>query len=136
MLYAHKGRGDPYGEYMARARAEHAAVVSSLLTAAASRIGRLSRAAWQATAHGAGTVYNAWMEARRQRAAIRELQALDDWMLKDIGIERSQIPSIVEFGRPEPLPEKAPKATSKGRVIRLNRATRAKAGRRIRSKAA
>ena len=29
-------------------------------------------------------------------AAIRELQALDDHLLKDIGISRSQIPYIVE----------------------------------------
>ena len=31
---------------------------------------------------------------RRQKAIIRELSALDDWTLKDIGISRSQIASI------------------------------------------
>ena len=136
MLYAHKGPGDPYGEHLRRARAERAAVVSGLLTGAASGVGRWLKVAWRTTARVGHAIYTAWVEARRRRAAIRELQALDDWMLKDIGIERSQIPGLVEFGRSEPLPEMAPKATSKGMVVRLNRGTRAKAGRRIRRKAA
>ena len=35
------------------------------------------------------------LSARRQRAALRELEALGDYMLHDIGIHRSELRSIV-----------------------------------------
>ena len=37
----------------------------------------------------------AWQRARRQRAALRELEALSDHMLHDIGLSRSELYSIV-----------------------------------------
>jgi uncharacterized protein YjiS (DUF1127 family) len=37
----------------------------------------------------------AWHRSRRRRAALRELQALDDRMLKDIGVTRSELSSLV-----------------------------------------
>ena len=39
---------------------------------------------------------NALRTWRKRRIAIRELRALDDHTLKDIGLSRSQIPSVVE----------------------------------------
>ncbi|MFQ5935896.1 MAG: DUF1127 domain-containing protein [Acidiferrobacterales bacterium] len=39
------------------------------------------------------SVFDTW---RKRRTAIRELRALDDHTLKDIGLSRSQIPSVVE----------------------------------------
>ena len=36
--------------------------------------------------------FEGWLE---QRAAIRNLQSLDDYRLRDLGIERHDIPSIV-----------------------------------------
>jgi uncharacterized protein YjiS (DUF1127 family) len=36
----------------------------------------------------------AWHRSRRQRAMLRELQALDDHMLRDIGLHRSEVSSL------------------------------------------
>lgn len=40
-----------------------------------------------------------WLERRRQLKAIRQLRALDDRLLRDIGIHRSEIVSTVMTGR-------------------------------------
>ena len=40
---------------------------------------------------------------RRQRATIRELSALDDRMLKDIGLRRSQIAPVAKGFDPHQL---------------------------------
>lgn len=50
---------------------------------------------------------NAFAEWRRRQRAYAELMALDDHSLADIGIRRSEIPSIVEGGRaPREAPER------------------------------
>lgn len=46
---------------------------------------------WMRTARGA---VSQW---RRRRRAIAQLQALSDWSLADIGIERSEIASVVRM---------------------------------------
>lgn len=51
-----------------------------LLTGPA-RLFRLAQAEWQ------------------RRRAMKELYALDDRMLRDIGINRSEIPGVAQFGR-------------------------------------
>ena len=37
----------------------------------------------------------AWHRRRRRRAALRELDALDDHLLQDIGLHRSEVSSLV-----------------------------------------
>jgi uncharacterized protein YjiS (DUF1127 family) len=37
----------------------------------------------------------AWHRSRRRRAMLRELETLDDHMLRDIGIHRSEVSSLV-----------------------------------------
>jgi uncharacterized protein YjiS (DUF1127 family) len=37
----------------------------------------------------------AWQRSRRRRAALRELESLDDHMLQDIGVHRSELQSVV-----------------------------------------
>jgi uncharacterized protein YjiS (DUF1127 family) len=37
----------------------------------------------------------AWQRSRRRRAALRELDALDDHILHDIGLRRSELSSLV-----------------------------------------
>jgi len=40
--------------------------------------------------------YRAWLRRQQRRAAIRELNALNDHILKDIGMTRGDIPEVVE----------------------------------------
>jgi uncharacterized protein YjiS (DUF1127 family) len=37
----------------------------------------------------------AWQRIRRRRAMLRELESLDDRMLRDIGVHRSEVSSLV-----------------------------------------
>lgn len=37
----------------------------------------------------------AWQRSRRQRAMLREMESLDDHMLRDIGVHRSELSSLV-----------------------------------------
>jgi uncharacterized protein YjiS (DUF1127 family) len=41
----------------------------------------------------------AWREIRRHRRAMDELSVLDDRMLQDIGVNRSEIPRVARYGR-------------------------------------
>ena len=69
-----------------------------------SELRRASRAAvwtalWNALSSTVSSLSAAYAERRRARRAIDELSDLSDRMLKDIGIERSDIPRIVHYGR-------------------------------------
>lgn len=46
--------------------------------------------------HTVGANDNALPSWRKRRIAIRELRALDDHTLNDIGLSRSQIPAVVD----------------------------------------
>lgn len=54
--------------------------------------------------HGIGTAVKRWWDAywmrRAQRATVMLLRSLEDRSLHDIGIDRSEIESVV-FGRPD-----------------------------------
>lgn len=69
-----------------------------MLAAAGGRLGRLSAAGIAATAGRWSRDYATW---RTRRQAIAELGALDDRALKDFGINRSEIESVV-YGRHAP----------------------------------
>jgi len=55
----------------------------------------LRTAAWAAAA-AAGNWWRAHLHRRERNAAVRELRALDDRALKDIGINRSEIEWVVD----------------------------------------
>lgn len=105
MIYP-SGSGDlPYHDYLRRAREERARLASRLLAGAAKGTWAGLVATGRAVARGARGAGTRWAAARRHRAAIAELRALDDRMLKDIGIERSQIRAVVAAGRPADRPK-------------------------------
>ncbi len=57
-------------------------------------------AALRAFASRLATSFDRWFTRRANTLAIRQLHALDDRMLKDIGLHRSQIESAVLTGDP------------------------------------
>lgn len=57
---------------------------------------RLFKGAVTGLASGVRTLYRALKESRDRRLATSELRSLNDRTLRDIGIERSQIPYIVD----------------------------------------
>ena len=44
---------------------------------------------------GMRAAYRAFKESQARRSAVRTLSGLDDFMLKDIGIHRSEIDAVV-----------------------------------------
>ncbi len=92
MPYTYGSLGTPHAEFLEQARAERAKVVSAALDG----VGSLGARAVRALGRAARTIVSSLVTGHRRRAAMRELQALDDWILKDIGISRSDIPFLVE----------------------------------------
>lgn len=79
---------------LSRAMLEHYARRAHRLRSAA--MGRALKGAAAALAGGFAAIFQAVKQYRDRRKAISELSRLEERTLKDIGIERSQIPLIVE----------------------------------------
>ena len=76
-------------------RAQRAQTAARLAYLAIDGIARLGAAAVGGTAELFARAVASLARARRRRAAINELAALDDRNLKDIGLSRGDIPSVV-----------------------------------------
>ncbi|MEJ1157056.1 DUF1127 domain-containing protein [Prosthecomicrobium sp. N25] len=50
-------------------------------------------------AHLANEVRHSWERYRTYREAVRQLNALDDRQLSDIGVDRGRIQELVRLGR-------------------------------------
>lgn len=96
MMYTNGLVGGPDRDRVMRARSERAKVVSALLNGATAGLGNLTGKATRGLTRMGRNVVSGIVLARRRRAAIRELQTLNDRILKDIGISRGQIPYLVE----------------------------------------
>ncbi len=79
---------------LSRATLEHYARRAHRLRSAA--IGRAAKSAVAALAGRFEAIFQDFKQSRDRRKAIGELSRLSERTLKDIGIERSQIPMIVE----------------------------------------
>ena len=89
--------------YIIKGRLLRAEAVAALLTAGARGIARLVLSGISATIE-LGRRAIGWLAREQQRrASLRALMALDDHMLKDIGLSRSQIHAMVDgvFRTPE-----------------------------------
>ena len=95
--------GTDLDRYIVKGRLLRAQAVAALLTAGANGIDRLLRSGISAGVD-VGRRAISWLAREHQRRiGLRALMALDDRMLKDIGLSRSQIHAMVDgvFRSPE-----------------------------------
>jgi len=96
MLYIPDSVNELHRPYVARAHSERARLMSGLLASAVTGVWNLARWASGGLGRLGRAVVSGVIRGHRRRVAIRELLALDDRLLKDIGISRGQIPVVVE----------------------------------------
>ena len=66
-------------------------------TAPMGYVGEVIFGAMEASTRFIRQAYKARKIKALERATIKELSALEDWVLKDIGVSRSDIPNIARF---------------------------------------
>jgi len=86
--------------HVARARALRDVIGGGVRALRAAAIGALLGAAAEAAVTTARKWWRAYTLRRERKAAVRELRALDDRTLRDIGVNRSEIDWVV-YGRDE-----------------------------------
>ncbi|HEY6995453.1 MAG TPA: DUF1127 domain-containing protein [Xanthobacteraceae bacterium] len=82
-------------EYRTRSLRSLCVAVLTLLRSAASGVRGVVRPLGNRAAAAASERWSAYAAWRTRRAAVRELAALDDRTLKDLGLTRSEIESVV-----------------------------------------
>lgn len=96
-------RYDDIERYIAKGRALHAETVAALLTLGVSKAAQLLRSVFTGGFRFSRRLISAIAREHQRRATVRALTTLDDHLLKDIGLSRSQIHGMVNgvFGSPE-----------------------------------
>ncbi|MEX1205758.1 MAG: DUF1127 domain-containing protein [Dongiaceae bacterium] len=107
MSHRHLGNAElgTYLDAVHQARAEALARAAYL---AIDGLARLAGAAGTAVAAAARSATDAVRRWRRRRTALYALMALDDRMLKDIGVSRAEIPGLVDDLLRSRVPDRAP----------------------------
>jgi len=88
-------RGPSPEALLREAREARDSALADLLTGAAKGLASLAATAVRGLVQAGRSIVFGVVDARRRWIAIRELQALDDRLLKDIGISRSDIPFLI-----------------------------------------
>lgn len=132
MLHGYDPGQDPRGDFVTRARAERARAFTALARGAWRRAGGLADRIGGPLGTALVQLWDAMAEAQRRRVALRQLQAMDDTLLKDIGLSRGHIEAAVA-GRlafdeaDRALHPASPAAAPNGEVVRFS-AARAQRG--------
>jgi uncharacterized protein YjiS (DUF1127 family) len=79
-----------------KAREARDQALADLLAAAPKGVANLAAMAVRGLTRAGRSIVSGVVTAQRRRAALHEMQGLDDRMLKDIGISRGDIPFVVE----------------------------------------
>jgi uncharacterized protein YjiS (DUF1127 family) len=96
MLYTQESHGSRYADYAGRAHAERAKAISAMLAGAPTGFANVAVTVGRGLKRVGRSIVSGVVTAQRRAAAMRQLRALDDRMLKDIGISRGQIPYLVD----------------------------------------
>ena len=104
MFYQNERLAGRSAGFVGRAQAARADAVSAVF----SRTRRGLGGALRAVGRGIRRVTAPWGRWRQRRAAIRQLNALPDYLLKDIGIDRGRIPTVVDGDSPSTSPGASP----------------------------
>ena len=84
-----------YATLLDRAAQERALYVGGLLRSGADGLAKTAGAAWVALRRNAVRLVRAYAKWQHMRRSIAALERLDDHMLRDIGIDRSEIQSLI-----------------------------------------
>ena len=101
---------DDIQRYVEKGRRLRAEALASLLRRGATSLAHVIHRGLRGAIGAARALAGGIVRAHKRRGAIRELMALDDRMLKDIGVRRDDIYSVVEeLWKDYPLPPVTPK---------------------------
>lgn len=96
MLYVRGSGPSDYQPYLERAHDARAEAVLGGLARVATATRGLAGRLFKSGRRVGGPLFSGLGRWRRRRVAIRQLAGMSDRMLKDIGVDRGQIPAIVD----------------------------------------
>ncbi len=115
MLYQNESLAGPNGYWVGRARSARAEAASDVFA----RTRRGWAGGLRRILGGLRQLPARWGRWRRRRVAIRELSAMPDALLQDIGVDRGRIPDVVDshLRHERAVPEAKPACTAPGSML-------------------